>query len=341
MQVAAATKRQGEKNKADFAREYLAKYQLPDSFSPPYDPLVTMGNLNNQKSRVMDSKKTPLWLEFQNMDVTNTTKKPIKVIAKHGDDLRQDMLTLQILTLMDKMWQAHGLDLHIIPYGCIATGNMMGMIQVVQDAETVAKIQLNHGGTFSALNEEVLHDWLKKQNPTQSRFDAAVERFMLSCAGYCVATYILGIGDRHNDNVMVTTSGNLFHIDFGHFLGNKKFIMGMNRERAPFVLTPDFEYLMGKRNSETFRRFEETAIKAYMIIRKNANMLINLFSMMKCTGIPELQSVKDLEYLRSVLVLGKTDGEAKEHFRSEIQRCLKLQWSTQLNWITHNFVHRN
>lgn len=38
------------------------------------------------------------------------------------------------------MWQSHGLDLHIIPYGCIATGNMMGMIQVVQDAETVAKV---------------------------------------------------------------------------------------------------------------------------------------------------------------------------------------------------------
>ena len=83
------------------------------------------------------------------------------------------------------MWQTNGLDLHIIPYGCISTGNMMGMIQVVQDAETVAKvtrkrymvmcltmgvvcvqIQLKQGGTLSALKEEPLHDWLKKQNPT-------------------------------------------------------------------------------------------------------------------------------------------------------------------------------
>lgn len=37
------------------------------------------------------------------MDPTAGTGKPIKVIAKHGDDLRQDMLTLQMLTLMDKV----------------------------------------------------------------------------------------------------------------------------------------------------------------------------------------------------------------------------------------------
>ena len=83
----------------------------------------------------------------------------------------------------------------------------------------LGQIQLKYGGSFSALKEEPLHDWLKKQNPrlaftvssllnghqlcyillchfSQNRFDAAVERFMLSCAGYCVATYVLvSLGD--------------------------------------------------------------------------------------------------------------------------------------------------
>ena len=73
-------------------------------------------------------------------------------------------------------------------------------------------------------------------------------------------------------------------IDFGHFLGNIKRKFGIKRERAPFVLTPDFVYVMGTKTSERFAKFQDICCQAYIILRRNAYMFINLFAMV--LGIP-------------------------------------------------------
>ena len=128
-------------------------------------------------------------------------------------------------------------------------------------------------------------------------------------------------------------------IDFGHFLGNIKRKFGIKRERAPFVLTPDFVYVMGTKSGENFRRFQDYCVKAYLILRRNASMFINLFAMMLSTGIPELRSSDDIIYLRDALCLDLNEADAGQAFRDLIFESLRLGWSTQLNWWIHNLAH--
>lgn len=54
--------------------------------------------------------------------------------------------------------------------------------------------------------------WLKDYNQTELSLQKAIEEFTFSCAGYCVATYVLGVADRHSDNIMVKKTGQVSSI---------------------------------------------------------------------------------------------------------------------------------
>uniref|UniRef100_A0A669CYY7 phosphatidylinositol-4,5-bisphosphate 3-kinase n=1 Tax=Oreochromis niloticus TaxID=8128 RepID=A0A669CYY7_ORENI len=271
---------------------------LSDLLSP-LNPSIILSEICTDRCRFMDSKMKPLWLMFKNPAVEGDM---VGIIFKNGDDLRQDMLTLQMIQLMENLWKKEGLDLRMIPYGCLSTGNKMGLIEVVKNSDTIANIQRNssNSAATAAFNKDALLNWLKSKNP-EDKLDQAIEEFTLSCAGYCVATYVLGIGDRHNDNIMIRETGQLFHIDFGHFLGNFKRKLGINRERVPFILTYDFVHVIQQgrtNNSEKFERFREYCERAYKILCRNGTLFVNLFAMMKAAGLPELTSFKDIQYLK-------------------------------------------
>eukprot|EP01125_Pyxidicula_operculata_P015695 TRINITY_DN5353_c0_g2_i4.p1 TRINITY_DN5353_c0_g2~~TRINITY_DN5353_c0_g2_i4.p1 ORF type:complete len:672 (-),score=156.65 TRINITY_DN5353_c0_g2_i4:251-2266(-) len=319
-------------------KEQLSKITFPEPMQMPLDPRIEVKRILIENCKYMDSKMMPLYVVFENVDQTAIAGSEPTVIFKSGDDLRQDMLTLQLIRLMDKLWKKNNLDLKINAYGCISTGNGVGMIEVVKNSKTCAAITRAAGGASAAFREEPIADWLRENNRPEPEYKRAVQNFVRSCAGYCVATYVLGVGDRHNDNVMITRDGKLFHIDFGHFLGNYKSKFGVKRERAPFVLTPDFAYVMGGKDSPIFKEFIALCCKSYNIIRGNANLFINLCAMMLSTGIPELQKAEDIDYLRSAISYHLTEDQAAEKFTKLIYGSLATK-TTQWNNAIHILAH--
>ncbi|GFY54703.1 hypothetical protein TNIN_367081 [Trichonephila inaurata madagascariensis] len=322
--------------------DYLEALQ---NFPSPLNNNHVLGNLIVEDCKILDSAKRPLWLVWLNPDpMAECLFKYNSIIFKNGDDLRQDMLTLQVIRIMDSIWQNEGLDMRMMPYACLATGKEVGMIEVVRNAKTVMNIQ-RKGGRMAAfqVDSTQLHKYIKEKNKG-IRYDQAIETFTQSCAGYCVATFILGIGDRNPDNIMVNEEGQIFHIDFGHFLGHFKKKFGINRERVPFVLTEDFLYVIAKgaenpKKSKEFQSFMQLCGKAYLMLRRHANLLITLFIMMLSTGIPELQSMNDIGYLRKTLQVEKTEEEALEYFQNQFFEAYGGAWTTKLDWFFHSVKH--
>lgn len=298
----------------------------------PLGPGQEVTGVNSRTCSYFNSNTLPLKVNFMGPD-----RMLLPAIFKAGDDLQQDMLTIQLVRVMDRLWLEEGLDLKMVTFNCVPTGYKRGMIEMITDAETLRKIQVEWGLTGS-FKDKPIAEWLQRQNPSQLEYQRAVDNFTVSCAGYSVVTYILGICDRHNDNIMLKTSGHLFHIDFGKFLGDAQMFGNFKRDRTPFVLTSDMAYVinMGDRPSIKFQQFVDMCCKAFNIVRKHGDLILHMLALMATSGIPGV-TADAVTYVRNALLPEQSNPEAAASFAKLIHISLK-SWFTQFNFFLHNLA---
>lgn len=93
------------------------------------------------------------------------------------------------------------------------------MIEAVKQSKTIMDIQrLTSSIGALTLGNWTLNRWLKEHCKSPEDYEASVDRFTRSCAGYSVATFVLGIKDRHQDNIMVTEDGRVSRFSLSTFL---------------------------------------------------------------------------------------------------------------------------
>eukprot|EP00475_Leptophrys_vorax_P025479 TRINITY_DN3569_c0_g2_i1.p1 TRINITY_DN3569_c0_g2~~TRINITY_DN3569_c0_g2_i1.p1 ORF type:complete len:1212 (-),score=305.94 TRINITY_DN3569_c0_g2_i1:1931-5425(-) len=313
----------------------------------PLNPTMILGPLDSTQCRYFSSKMAPLLLVFENRD----EQAPFtSLILKVGDDVRQDILTLQLLRLFELSWRAQNIDLKLSPYAVLATGvssqgKGVGLIEAVGKAETTSRIHWEYGGRFGALHRETLCRYLEHFNTTPQAYENAVELFMRSTAGYCVATFVLGIGDRHNGNIMIKEDGHLFHIDFGHILGNFKSKAGINRERSRFVFTPEMAYIIARKNKNykkdsNYKKFVQFCVMSFQVLRESSRSWVALVRLLTPAGIPELRRLDDITYLYDRLMETVLPSEATKLLEAEIEKALNTKWRLFDN-LVHTWVHES
>jgi phosphatidylinositol kinase/protein kinase (PI-3 family) len=205
----------------------------------------------------------------------------IQVIVKCGDDLRQEQLAMQMISLFKQIFTKNKCDLWLKDYEIIATGLDCGILECVSDACSIDSLKKS-----LPPNRNSLLDFFKAQFGEKTRgncysaFKDAKKNFVKSLAGYSLLSYILQIKDRHNGNILMDKDGHIIHIDFGFMFSNSPG-GNLNFEKAPFKLTVEFEELMGGRRSKLFNEFRALCVRGFKALKKNTNKIILLVEMMR------------------------------------------------------------
>ena len=158
--------------------------------------------------------------------------------------------------------------------------------------------------------------------------------YVRSCAGYSVITYLLGVGDRHLDNLLLHPKGYFLHCDYSFILGQDP------KTYLPMRITEEMVRGMGGRESDNFAKFLSLAGAAFVALRRHSNvrLLMALVRNVSSADLPDVsrnQSPEDA--LLSMRYRFRLDLEEAAAL-SFIERLIESSISSKM-WMAVDALH--
>ena len=250
------------------SHDFLCKIKYPQNITDydfnnirmPYDPEITIRDVHCVNI-VQLSTFTQPWI----IPIETHEKGIVRILLKH-DDLRKDQIVMDIIQMMKRVT-----DIHLEQYAVLPIDTGYGIIEMLPDASTLQEIN----------RDTTLTNWIVKNNITKSMLQIRND-FVLSCASNCILSFMLGVGDRNQGNILVSKKGTFSHIDFSYILGTDPKWAQMTEMR----ITPGMVDLLGGNTSDQFQDLIHQCNSIFSDIKKYTYFWYALFRLLASADPP-------------------------------------------------------
>lgn len=255
---------------------------------------------------VKTSKSRPVIIPFK----TNQGS-IIKVLIKN-ENVDNDNIVLSLMSLMNRVLKKTN---ETVTYFVSPITSTSGIVEMVDHAETIHSIQ-NNG---LVILQYII------QNNEKAIISDILDRYTHSLACYTLHSYFLGVGDRHLENIMMTTDGRIFHIDFGYILGKDSQPISSSQIK---LNTGMLDVIYGK-DSVRYEQYKKLCLDSVVILRKYFADYFILLSQLSHVSSFEIET-----FIEQRFKLRQSDTIIKEELNSMIDR-------SQSGYLEHlrDFLH--